>query len=185
MIQIFLDSLFTLADEISHSNLVYTFFHPLLRDEEQHLDDEFDRKSSARASLSNSPSRIHGQVKLSVEYSRGALLVLVLHAVDLACPNGQPPSPYVKTYLQPDASRVTKRKTRVVRRSQHPTFMEKIEYRLPLEIIRTKSLQVSVWHHDSLQENNFLGGVSIVLGSLALDKETTETYILGNLTSSA
>jgi phosphatidylinositol-4-phosphate 3-kinase len=47
-IQVFLDSLFQLADEISHSNLVYTFFHPLLRDEEQHLDDEYEKKMSAR-----------------------------------------------------------------------------------------------------------------------------------------
>ena len=46
--QLFLESLFTLADEISHSNLVYTFFHPLLRDEEQHLDDEYEKKISAR-----------------------------------------------------------------------------------------------------------------------------------------
>jgi len=72
------------------------------------------------------PSRIHGQIKLSLEYQRGALLVLVLHAVDLACPNGQPPSPYVKTYLRPDTSRLTKRKTRVVRRSKHPSFMEMV-----------------------------------------------------------
>lgn len=69
-------------------------------------------------------TRIHGKIKLSLEYVRSALLVLVLHAVDLACPNGQPPSPYVKTYLIPDNARVTKRKTRIVKRSQFPTFMD-------------------------------------------------------------
>lgn len=53
-------------------------------------------------------------------------MILVHHAVDLASPNNQPPSPYVKMYLQPDNSRVTKRKTRVVRKSQHPTFMENV-----------------------------------------------------------
>jgi phosphatidylinositol-4-phosphate 3-kinase len=51
-----------------------------------------------------------------------------------------------------------------------------------MEIIRQKVLQVSVWHHDALQENNFLGGISIPLAEVALDKETTDTYTLGNLT---
>lgn len=34
-IQKFLDQLFLMADEISHSDLVYTFFHPLLRDQQE------------------------------------------------------------------------------------------------------------------------------------------------------
>lgn len=34
-IEKFLVSLFRMADEISHSDLVYTFFHPLLRDQEE------------------------------------------------------------------------------------------------------------------------------------------------------
>lgn len=33
-IELFLATLFDLAPEISHSDLVYTFFHPLLRDQE-------------------------------------------------------------------------------------------------------------------------------------------------------
>lgn len=78
-------------------------------------------------SLIRDPSRIHGQIKLSLEYVRGALLVLIIHAVDLGCPYGLlNPSPYVKTYLCPDTSRLTKRKTRVVRRSKHPSFMEMV-----------------------------------------------------------
>lgn len=31
----FLYTLFNSADEISHSNLVYTFFHPILRDQQE------------------------------------------------------------------------------------------------------------------------------------------------------
>lgn len=34
-IEKFLVSLFKMADEISHSDIVYTFFHPLLRDQEE------------------------------------------------------------------------------------------------------------------------------------------------------
>lgn len=46
LLQFFLQTLFRLAPEVSHSNLVYTFFHPLLRDEEQYEDER-----------ANSPSR--------------------------------------------------------------------------------------------------------------------------------
>lgn len=31
----FLKSLFDLADEVAHSDLVYTFFHPILRDQQE------------------------------------------------------------------------------------------------------------------------------------------------------
>lgn len=34
-VQKFLDSLFLMADEICHSDLVYTFFHPILRDQQE------------------------------------------------------------------------------------------------------------------------------------------------------
>lgn len=45
LLQAFLDSVFTLADEISHSSLVYTFFHPILRDEEENFNDEVERRN--------------------------------------------------------------------------------------------------------------------------------------------
>lgn len=35
LIQRFLKSLFDAAEEIAHSDLVYTFFHPLLRDQQE------------------------------------------------------------------------------------------------------------------------------------------------------
>lgn len=34
-IRLFLISLFDSADEIAHSDLVYTFFHPILRDQQE------------------------------------------------------------------------------------------------------------------------------------------------------
>ena len=78
------------------------------------------------------------------------------------------PSPYVKTYLLPDMHKMTKRKTRVIRRNQHPTFMEMLVYRLPIEQIQKRVLQVSVWSYDRVQENQFLGAVNIPPESLNL-----------------
>jgi phosphatidylinositol-4-phosphate 3-kinase len=41
------------------------------------------------------------------------------------------PSPYVKTYLLPDPDKQTKRKTKVVKDSTHPTYNE---------VVRKKSI---------------------------------------------
>lgn len=103
---------------------------------------------------------------------------------------GIEPNTYVKTYLIPDKSKITKRKTKIIKKSCFPSFMvnfefisfaiikltisfiqETLEYRMPLQIIRLKTLQVTVWGNDPLQENEFLGGVQIPLNSLDLKEE--------------
>lgn len=52
------------------------------------------------------------------------------------------PSPYVKTYLLPDMHKITKRKTRVIKKNTNPTFMEMLVYRLPLQNVQNRLLQV-------------------------------------------
>lgn len=53
--------------------------------------------------------------------------VMVHHARELPSLAGsQEPSAYVKVYLLPDPTKATKRKTKVVRRNCHPTFMEMV-----------------------------------------------------------
>ncbi|XP_028163897.1 phosphatidylinositol 4-phosphate 3-kinase C2 domain-containing subunit alpha isoform X2 [Ostrinia furnacalis] len=174
-VQAFLTSLFNLADEIAHSDLVYTFFHPLLRDQ-QDVEPQRKKKGGESTEAESSGS---GSLKLSVQYAGGVLSVLILHAQSLAItPQGLPPNPYVKVYLVPDPTKETKRKTRVLKRNSHPSFMEMLEYRLPIEVVKNRSLQATVWHYDSLQENQFLGGVVIPLNSLPLREETVAWYPL-------
>lgn len=43
--------------------------------------------------------------------------------------NSQEPSTYVKVYLQPDPTKATKRKTKVVKKNCHPSFMEMVCYK--------------------------------------------------------
>ena len=70
---------------------------------------------------------VQGEVKVSIQYIRGQLQVIVQHARKLAQePGTSEPSPYVKLYLLPDPLKKTKRKTKVVKKSCHPTFMEKV-----------------------------------------------------------
>ncbi|XP_064214165.1 phosphatidylinositol 4-phosphate 3-kinase C2 domain-containing subunit alpha isoform X1 [Tribolium castaneum] len=192
----FITSLFKCADEIAHSDLVYTFFHPLLRD--QKCPEDYARKKGKceakaecfihlkfgtdRKASRNEVGRLKGQLKLSFQFSKGVLRVMVYHVRDLPLlTNGQEPSTYVKVYLRPDTSKETKRKTKVVKKNCHPSFVEMLEYRMALEVIRDKSLQATVWNYDALQENEFLGGVELQLSNFDLTKETIEWYPLVNL----
>lgn len=52
---------------------------------------------------------------------------------------------------------------------------------MPLDVVHHRTLQATVWNHDTLQENEFLGGVTLPLQSCDLSRETTEWYSLGNV----
>jgi phosphatidylinositol-4-phosphate 3-kinase len=72
-----------------------------------------------------------------------SLIIMIIHAKNLQSPRSQTPDCYVKTYLNPDSSKSSKRKTRVIFKSSHPTFMEMIVYNgIPLEKVQQKTLQV-------------------------------------------
>merc|ERR1712223_705261 len=139
----FLKSLFS-SQLARESDLVYTFFHPLLRDQQDadiHLPKLREGNKSTGSAKSGSVvggmdrqksvGAIKGQLKLSIEYRKDILHVMICHAKDLAIPDGSKdePNSYVKVYLRPDPHKATKRKTRVVRKNRHPSFMEMLEYR--------------------------------------------------------
>uniref|UniRef100_A0A2M4A4P5 Putative phosphatidylinositol 3-kinase vps34 involved in signal transduction n=2 Tax=Anopheles triannulatus TaxID=58253 RepID=A0A2M4A4P5_9DIPT len=181
----FLISLFNSADEIAHSDLVYTFFHPLLRDQQEADIHAAKVKGNPAAIEDSQPPQLGGKIKISLQYHRDTLIVMIHHALSLpTTPNGQPPNTYVKVYLKPDGSKTTKRKTKVVRKNCNPSFMETLEYRLPIEFIQKKVLHVTIWSHDSLQENAFLGGFELPLAEIDLRQETLQWHQLGYLTRS-
>ena len=68
---------------------------------------------------------ISGEILFSIEYFEGKVLVNVKLARGLASAdrNGKA-DPYVKTYLLPDPSKETKRKTRIVKKNLDPIFNE-------------------------------------------------------------
>nr|XP_027227841.1 phosphatidylinositol 4-phosphate 3-kinase C2 domain-containing subunit beta-like isoform X1 [Penaeus vannamei]XP_027227842.1 phosphatidylinositol 4-phosphate 3-kinase C2 domain-containing subunit beta-like isoform X1 [Penaeus vannamei]XP_027227843.1 phosphatidylinositol 4-phosphate 3-kinase C2 domain-containing subunit beta-like isoform X1 [Penaeus vannamei] len=177
-IELFLATLFDLAPEISHSDLVYTFFHPLLRDQEDtdiHLKKLKGKDTRASISSAAPNSAVQGQVKVSVQYLRGQLQIMVHHARNLSLTSpGQEPSPYVKLYLLPDPHKKTKRKTKVVKKTCHPTFMEPITYRMSQDIIKQRVLEISVWSEDKFSENVYLGSCYLRLAALDLKEEQCE-----------
>lgn len=146
----FLISLFNSADEIAHSDLVYTFFHPLLRDQQEadihatkvkgnifqtsSFQNFFWRFKSSfgragNRAIADEYQQLRGEIKFSLQYHRDALIVMIQHARSLpSTPNNPEPNTYVKVYLRPDQSKATKRKTKVVRKNCNPSFMETVSY---------------------------------------------------------
>ncbi|KAH8322857.1 hypothetical protein KR059_009178 [Drosophila kikkawai] len=178
LIQRFLKSLFDASEEIAHSELVYTFFHPLLRDQQEAKLGMPKIKEVKRQPSRDNPNEI-GQIRLSLQYQRGVLTVMIHHAKGLPMlQGGQEPNTYVKCYLKPDPKKETKRKTKVVRKTCVPSFMETLEYRMPLNIIQERRLQVTVWSHDTLQENELLGGFELDLSKLDLRQELCDWHRL-------
>ncbi|CAC5401291.1 PIK3C2 [Mytilus coruscus] len=188
-IENFLQELWIKAAEISESDIVYTFFHPLLRDEQEAQKENLGIQKFREQPLpSPKESQVQlvpqgspfGQVKLSLEYKKSTLMIMVMHAKDL--PGGSTlPSPYVKTYLLPDPDKQTKRKTKIVKDTTHPTYNEVIEYKMSDSDIRLKTLQVSVWDHDMLGENNLIGAVYIKLRNINLDGDNVQWYNLDRI----
>nr|CAA63485.1 phosphoinositide 3-kinase [Drosophila melanogaster] len=179
LIQRFLKSLFDASEEIAHSELVYTFFHPLLRDQQEAKLGMPKIKEVKQQPSRDNPHEI-GQIRLSLQYQRGVLTVMIHHAKGLPMlQGGQEPNTYVKCYLKPDPKKETKRKTKVVRKTCVPSFMETLEYRMPLNIIQERRLQVTVWSHDTLQENELLGGFDMDLSKYDLRQELVDWYRLG------
>lgn len=52
---------------------------------------------------------------------------------------------------------------------------------MSLEAIKERTLEATIWNHDTLQENEFLGGIRLPLSRLDLTNETVEWFPLGSI----
>ncbi|PAA63655.1 hypothetical protein BOX15_Mlig000854g3, partial [Macrostomum lignano] len=103
--------------------------------------------------------RASGEVEISAKFSSGVLTVLVHRCRNLARIDGRQPSPYVKTYLLPDKTKRSKRRTNARRGTCNPSFgTQPLVYPdLTSDELEMRTLQVSVWHSVALGANLFLG----------------------------
>ncbi|NXQ26247.1 SYTL1 protein, partial [Alaudala cheleensis] len=110
---------------------------------------------------------VRGRVQFSLRYdaAQEELQVHVLRCRELAEAKRQRSDPYIKTYLLPDKSNRSQRKTAVRKRSLDPVFNETLKYKLEKRDLQGRTLNLSVWHHDSLGRNLFLGEVEVALGA--------------------
>ncbi|XP_037946520.1 uncharacterized protein LOC119678642 [Teleopsis dalmanni] len=130
----------------------------------------FMRGSSITGSSSN--LRKFGSIKSVASKSDrltkgGQLHVLVKEAKNLSPikANGTCDA-FCKSYLLPDRTRSSKQKTPVVKRSLHPTWNYTFVYEdVSLDDLSERALELTVWDHDRLASNEFLGGVRFSLGT--------------------
>uniref|UniRef100_A0A3B4A8M8 Synaptotagmin-like protein 5 n=1 Tax=Periophthalmus magnuspinnatus TaxID=409849 RepID=A0A3B4A8M8_9GOBI len=127
-------------------------------------------------------ARVSGEILLNISYSykTGALNVLVKECHNLATGDDrrQRTDPYVKTYLLPDMSRQSKRKTTIKANTINPVYNENLRYVISHSQLETRTLQVSVWHHDRFGHNSFLGEVELSFDSWEFDSQIEEWYSL-------
>ena len=171
--------LLMMPPEVSESELLYTFFHPLQQDNKE------ASKFSVRLLPEEKRNRervIGGQVKLLIGHEREAFRVMVMHAKDLSPRNATTlADPYVKLYLLPDPIKATKLKTKIARKTLNPTFNETLLYTMSEQEVRQRHLQVTVLDHDYVGENEFLGGVLINLAHAELNKSVARWYTLTDI----
>ncbi|KAL7881438.1 hypothetical protein AOLI_G00082860 [Acnodon oligacanthus] len=127
-------------------------------------------------------ARVSGEILLNISYSykTGALNVLVRECRCLATGDEkrQRTDPYVKTYLLPDKSRQSKRKTSIKSNTTNPVFNENLRYVVSHSQLETRTLQVSVWHHDRFRHNSFLGETELTFDSWEFDTQIEEWFAL-------
>uniref|UniRef100_A0A183CBF7 Phosphatidylinositol-4-phosphate 3-kinase n=1 Tax=Globodera pallida TaxID=36090 RepID=A0A183CBF7_GLOPA len=194
--QYFLQRLFALSDEVAHSELVYTFMHPIYRDTEPEA-----RKFSAlsESCADGLSAQCQLLLRLAWDESQSELRIFVGHAKNLPLVGReQPPDSYVKSYLRWTGAaapqRQWKRKTHVVRNAQNPTYNAEVCYSLSPAALSGEfvpqhnsssssscalsaalKLDIAVWHCGNavLKDNFQIAATSIPLGNLLLAVTTT------------
>ncbi|KAM6933302.1 uncharacterized protein sytl2b [Xenentodon cancila] len=123
---------------------------------------------------------VQGNIQFSINYIQRLreFHIFVAECHDLAAvdPKRGRSDPYVKSYLVPDKANLGKRKTSVKKKTLNPTFNEILRYRVRMEYLRTQTLILSVWHHDTFGKNSFLGEVDLDLSKWDFD-HTQMNYV--------
>uniref|UniRef100_A0A672V2G5 Phosphatidylinositol-4-phosphate 3-kinase catalytic subunit type 2 beta n=1 Tax=Strigops habroptila TaxID=2489341 RepID=A0A672V2G5_STRHB len=168
------------APEVAECDLIYTFFHPLPRDEKAAGTNPTPK--AADATWARPLGKVGGEVKLSISYKNNKLFIMVMHIRGLPpLQDGNDPDPYVKTYLLPDPQKTTKRKTKVARKTCNPTYNEMLVYDgIPRGDLQQRELRLSVLSEEGFWENILLGEVGIRLHDLDLAQEKMGWFALGS-----
>ncbi|XP_048469122.1 synaptotagmin-like protein 2 [Rhincodon typus] len=123
---------------------------------------------------------VRGSITFSLHYDENGheFYIFVVQCDDLAGVKKNRSDPYVKSYLLPDKSSRSKRKTSVKKKTLNPTFNEKLKYKMEKVELQSRTLNLSVWHSDHFGHNLFLGEVEIQLESWDWSNIKPTSYIL-------
>ncbi|KAK5883730.1 hypothetical protein CesoFtcFv8_020026 [Champsocephalus esox] len=108
---------------------------------------------------------VRGRIQFSLVYDtqKEELQVKVYRCEDLASARKNRSDPYVKTYLLPDKSSHSKKKTAVRKKTLEPVFDQTLRYKVRVGELQSRTLNLSVWHAEPLGRNVFLGEVEMSL----------------------
>ncbi|XP_062265965.1 synaptotagmin-like protein 1 isoform X1 [Platichthys flesus] len=108
---------------------------------------------------------VRGRIQFSLVYEtkKEELHVKVFRCEDIASGRNNRSDPYVKTYLLPDKSSHSKKKTSVKKKTLNPIYDQTLRYKVRIGELRSRTLNLSVWHAEALGRNLFLGEVEVAL----------------------
>ncbi|XP_068188506.1 synaptotagmin-like protein 1 isoform X2 [Antennarius striatus] len=108
---------------------------------------------------------VRGRIQFLLVYDIQAeeLRIKVFCCEDLASARKNCSDPYVKVYLLPDKSRHSKKKTSVKKKTLNPVYNQMLTYKVRIGELRSRTLNLSVWHSEPLGRNVFLGEVEVSL----------------------
>lgn len=109
---------------------------------------------------------VRGRIQFSLVYDtqKEELQIKIYRCEDIAAARTNRSDPYVKTYLLPDMSSHSKKKTSVKKKTQNPVYEQTLRYKVRVGELRSRTLNLSVWHAEPLGRNVFLGEVELSLG---------------------
>nr|XP_061819273.1 synaptotagmin-like protein 2 [Nerophis lumbriciformis] len=125
---------------------------------------------------------VQGRIHYAVNYIQRLqeFHIFVVLCKDLAAADTKRHSAdaYVKCYLLPDKIKLGKRKTKVKKHTLNPTFNEILKFKTKLELLKTQSLYISVWHNNTFGRNTFLGEVDQDMSGWDLSNTQIHEYTL-------
>ncbi|CAM1297646.1 SYTL5 (predicted) [Pycnogonum litorale] len=103
----------------------------------------------------------------SLVVGKGSLHLLVKEARNLMATRANGTSdPFCKSYLLPEKSKTVKQKTPVIRKNCNPCWNHTFVYdNVTLDDLKERCLELTIWDHDKITSNDFLGGVRLSPGS--------------------
>ncbi|KAG7244989.1 hypothetical protein INR49_023555 [Caranx melampygus] len=108
---------------------------------------------------------VRGRILFSLVYEtqKEELQVTVYRCEDIASARKNRSDPYVKTYLLPDKSSHSKKKTSVKKKTLNPVYDQTLRYKVRIGELQSRTLNLSVWHAEPFGRNVFLGEVEVAL----------------------
>ncbi|XP_029375762.1 synaptotagmin-like protein 2 isoform X8 [Echeneis naucrates] len=125
---------------------------------------------------------VQGSIQFAVNYIQklGEFHIFVVHCRELAVADTKKncSDPYVKCYLLPGKTKLGKKKTTVKKKTLNPTYNEILRFKVTMEVLKTQSLNISVWHNNTFGRKSFLGEVDLDLSEWDFSNTQINEYTL-------